>query len=93
MSNQNANQKPEEQKTTNPTTPTTQPAIKMATIVKGNPVNVRKQPAMESEVVTLVYKGEKVELDKVTNGWAHVKTSSDKVGYIKAEFVKEDKEG
>lgn len=55
-----------------------------------SPVNFRKEPSFEAEIIRVLFPKTEVEVTSIEDGWA--KASCDgKNGFIKAEFITESK--
>ena len=51
-------------------------------------VNLRKGPSTSTDVLTVLNSGTIVEvIDRDTQGWVHVRTTSGRVGYVSADYV------
>ena len=51
-------------------------------------VNLRKGPSTSTDVITVLNSGTIVEvIDRDTQGWVHVRTTSGRVGYVSADYV------
>ena len=57
-------------------------------IINVTAVRLREQPNTTSEIITVIYEDEKVEILGEENGWYKISYKSD-VGYIKKEFLNE----
>jgi uncharacterized protein YgiM (DUF1202 family) len=55
-------------------------------IVSTELLNLRKSPDMNSEVLTRFVRNTTVDVEDVSNEWAHV--VAPKAGYVKVEFLK-----
>lgn len=55
-------------------------------IVNTDKLNLRKKPDVNSEIIGVLYMGDKVEIIESTEGWRYVKTGSD-LGWASAEFL------
>lgn len=64
--------------------------IKNGTIVGALNVNVRKGPSLESEVLEVLRKGDKVRILDKDNNFYKVSTSVNPVAYIAFDFIKEE---
>jgi hypothetical protein len=68
---------------------TTEP--KFAIVIAKSKLNVRKLPwmGMQSEMVCQLNRGDKIQVDKLEEGWAHIVTSAGIEGYVMTEYIQE----
>lgn len=64
--------------------------IRNGIIVGALNVNVRKGPSMESEVLEVLRKGDKVRILDKENKFYKISTSVNRIAYIFSDFIKEE---
>lgn len=69
---------------------TTGPETINGIIVNRLNVNVRKESDLESEVLEVLRKGDKVTILGKENGFHKVSTSTNSIAYISSDFIKEE---
>lgn len=52
-------------------------------------LNLRKEASKESDVVTILEKGEVIEVQALDNTWASIKTKSGQEGFVMKQFIGE----
>lgn len=68
---------------------TTGPETKYGIITNAALVNVRKRPNLESEVLEVLPRGEKVKVLGKSGGFHKVSTGQNKIAYISSNFIEE----
>lgn len=62
------------------------PLLTGVVITKTDPLNVRKSPSVNAEIIGKVAKGSTVEIYSETNGWCEIRYNG-KVGYVSKDFI------
>lgn len=55
-------------------------------VTKTDPLNVRKSPSINSEIIGKIAKGSTVEIYSETNGWCEIRYNG-QVGYVSKDFI------
>ncbi len=62
------------------------PLLTGVVITKTDPLNVRKSPSINAEIIGKVAKGSTVEIYSETNGWCEIRYNG-QVGYVSKDFI------
>lgn len=71
-------------------TTTVPPTVRNGEIINALHVKVRRDPSFESEVLEILRKGDKVKILEKGVGFWKIKTSTNPIAYIAAEYIKEE---
>ena len=61
--------------------------LKKKTTVTASYLNLRKAPSPRSRVLSVLRKGDELEVDRLSGKWAKVKTSDDREGWVYARYI------
>jgi uncharacterized protein YgiM (DUF1202 family) len=61
---------------------------KIATVVSISRLNVRKDPNINSPIITTVNPGDKLNVIELDNEWAHISMDDAGKGYVMAGYIK-----